>query len=234
MSDVISIVIVFVFIMIPGILGDQIYRIRAGTSWKEKEWQGLLRLLAFSTFGLILYTLFSSIINNLYLWLMPYRFLSKCNQQCILLPQSFLFFINTSTATTIKPLAFSIAYLGHFIASGLVGWYAVSARRQLVLKAKISLHPFAWDDFVRVLTVRQSNGMITGRSVNVYCTDGRQFIGRLIYAELNAPHNERDIILFHPQMAYPGGIYINMNAECIYIRGSDILWVAVRKPKNPT
>src|SRR3989339_700922 len=52
-------ILILIFIIMPGIIGDKIYRTIIGIDWREKEIQIIIRLLCFSIFGLMLYYIFS-------------------------------------------------------------------------------------------------------------------------------------------------------------------------------
>ncbi len=49
-------ILIIALVILPGLLGDRVYKLLVGIDWREKEWRGILRLIAFSVAGAALYT----------------------------------------------------------------------------------------------------------------------------------------------------------------------------------
>ena len=52
--------LVLVFAVLPGFIGDRVHAFFVGSDWREREWRTVLRIIAFSFTGALIYTLSAS------------------------------------------------------------------------------------------------------------------------------------------------------------------------------
>lgn len=166
----IATLLIVIFAILPGLLGDAIYRARIGVSWREKDWQSLLRMLGFSVAGLTLYVIFANIID--------------APQPIYILPKTF-----TSHNATPQnlPLIF-VPYVGHF--TGTVVAVFVLAYFKRKLARKLSAYPNAWDDFIR--------SCVPKRVVIIALNSGEAYAGILHNVDVSVEQKDRDFVLCEP------------------------------------
>jgi hypothetical protein len=110
MPDTIVGLLIIVIAIFPGLIGDKIYRVIVGVDWREKEWQGVLRLIGFSVIGVTLYSLVADFFN----WPLPVHVVpstyGEISSQVDLLPSIF------------------VPYSGHLLGGGIAGFWVLVER----------------------------------------------------------------------------------------------------------
>ena len=112
--------------VLPGVPGDQCYRVLMGRDWREDRWQATLRLLGFSVTGLAIYCAFAP---HLKLPLPPYVVPGK---------------LENVTSAVLNEIG--VALLGQTIAGVLAAVIAAGALRLVARTSYLA----AWDHFVNV------------------------------------------------------------------------------------
>jgi hypothetical protein len=195
-------VLVLLLAIFPGALGGRIYRLLVGVDWREKEWQGALRLLGFSIFGVTLYSLFAS-------WLH-------------LLPPTHLFpstYITVAADPGLVARLVFLPYTGHLIGGTLSGLGAALATRVLARFSSSSAHPCAWDDFIRRYA--------PGHWVTVGLTNGEVYAGKLLYADVGVASEERDLVLGEPaRYESDSGNYVATSHQHLFITAANLSSIA--------
>jgi hypothetical protein len=165
-------VTVLVLAVVPGAFGEYAWSLVNGQDWRKKEWETALGFLSFSVIGLALYV---------------------CAGLVIPLPPAVHVIPSTYEATTLNAAGLSrvfLPYLGHIVASTLVGIVAALAHRGISAVFGLSPQPSAWDHFIKKC--------VPGRWVVVTLKSGDVFAGYIETAEQAAPANERDVVLHYP------------------------------------
>lgn len=168
--------LVLVLALLPGVPGDRLMGSVVGRSWLEKDWQYVIRVLSYSTLGLIGYALLASWRD----WPPPIH----------VLPATFG---GTGLSPADLPRV-GYGYLGHLVVSTLVG--AASGLVQLGVKAWMPnvfvRHRDAWDEFVRFCA--------PGRWVVATLRDGRVYVGMLEQADTSRGPQHRDLLIQEPAL----------------------------------
>ena len=164
--------LIAVLAFLPGVPADTLYRRCVGRDWREREWQGLVRVLGFSTAGIILYGLIAY-WSGLPLPLPLYALVGST--QPIIVPPEMMARV-------------LVAYAGHFGAATCLGFVSGSVMRRL--GRRYSVFTSAWDDFVQL--------DVPGRWVIVGLKNGAAYAGMLRSADTSARPAERDLVLLEP------------------------------------
>jgi hypothetical protein len=172
MSDILSALLVILFVALPGIAGNAIYTKVTGTSWKEEPWRNVVRVFSISLGGLILYVLVGGVVNAP---LPSYLSLDTLDT-----------FALRRTAT----VRMSIAFLGHFIAAMLVGFVTAKVTQSLNKSSGRSVFVDGWHEFVSMHA--------NGNRVVVATENGDIYAGYIIMADPEKKADERDVILSEP------------------------------------
>ena len=194
--------LVMLVAVLPGLLGDRAYRALAGVSWREKEFQQLLRLLAFSAFGLAGYTFLAS----RRLWPLPEY----------VVPSTY-----ANGAFQVQALpSLAIAYIGHWVGAAIVGTIAgvvvVGLRR---LGTGLGERD-AWDHFIHSAVPRHW--------VVIRTESGESYAGFIERADVSVEPNFRDIILKEPYIWNDGTkTYQPTYQQALFLQGTKVASVAV-------
>lgn len=172
MPTEINSVLIFILAILPGIPGEKIFISFSGSDWREKVWQKAIRILMFSVLGFIIYSAFTSITN------FP--------KPIYIFPATF----SSGSIETIDIGLISIAYLSHWIASGLVGLVTGIFVSFIGKKQPTLVYPSTWDIFLRSHTA--------SHWVVITLTNSQVLKGFIASAELSVGSTERDIILEEP------------------------------------
>lgn len=188
--------------VLPGVLGNLAYRALAGVSWREKETQQLLRLLAFSALGLAGYTFVASWLS----WPLPEY----------VLPDTFV--AGAFSAQSLPRL--TAAYVGHFVFATIVGIVAgvviVGLRK---LGSGLGQRD-AWDQFI--------HGSVPKRWVIVHVRSGESYAGFLDHADVSVEPNFRDLILREPYIWNEDAkTYNSTYNQYLFLQGSEVASMAV-------
>lgn len=183
--------------LLPGLPGDWVYRLVAGSRWREKDLQYVLRLLGFSVLGLAIYSIIAARYG---------------------LPRAD--YVDPATfrqpdwTRTLPQL--SAAFLGHSIGSGVGGAVAALAVALLRKLPHISSPLDAWDEFVRE--------DVPDRWVVVSLDDGDAYAGMLSRADISTSPENRDLVLLEPAKYDPeAGHYEASSSQYLFLPGSRVV-----------
>jgi hypothetical protein len=194
-------ILIIVLVILPGLLGDRVYKLLVGIDWREKEWRSILRLVAFSVAGAALYTLFAVAFS-----LIPVIHL---------IPKTYS---DIQTGTTDINSIF-LPYAGHLAGATLAGFAAGLGVLTLTKLSPRSPYPSAWDDFIRTHS--------TERWVVIGLQTGDVYAGQISNADLSAPTGDRDIVLAEPCLFDPeAGTYRANNYQYMFLKAESIYSIA--------
>ena len=201
MPDTIVGLLIIVIAIFPGLIGDKIYRVLVGVDWREKEWQGVLRLIGFSVVGVTLYALVSDFFN----WSPPVHILpstyEKISSQASFLPSIF------------------IPYSGHLLGGGIAGLLGAWGAKLLARFSSSSAFPCAWDQFVR--------SYVPNHWVVIGLESGEIYAGKLKIADIAASSEERDLVLEEPALYNTeSGQYISTPYQYMFIKSRALYSIA--------
>lgn len=164
--------IIFLLAVIPGVPGETAYSSLVGLDWREDRLWRLVRVLLFSAFGLVLYIAATTLTP---------------------LPPPFYVVPERAASVTIRELpSGALSYAGHALCAFLVGAGTAYAARQLARWTGSTTYPAVWDDFI--------TNFVPGHWVVVKLENGNTFAGMLEAADLEAPKEDRDILLTEPAL----------------------------------
>lgn len=193
--------LVIVLALLPGVPGDRVYRLIAGVSWREKQFDFVLRLLLFSTAGLALYSVLSAATG----WSPP-RYV---------VPSTFAG--ESFNVADLPPLG--AAYLGHLALATVVGAAVGGLKRAIGSRFAASAHRDAWDHFIEFCVPRHW--------VVLTLKSGESFLGMIDHADIGAEPENRDIILSEPaEYNAITGEYTNSTKQMMFIRARDVASIA--------
>ena len=172
MPTSIASVTVLVLAIVPGMLGVYVFTTVNGTDWRHRDWQVAIRALAFSAFGLLLYSLLALSLD-----LIPPLHVIPSSYQS-----------HGLEASTVGGLL--LPFAGHTLCSGVIGAVAALLDRWVAKISRASPHPCAWDDYVGT--------RLAGRWVVVTLNSGDVYAGYVALADVGVRAEERDIILTEP------------------------------------
>ena len=164
--------LVLVFAVLPGFIGDRVHAFFVGSDWREREWRTLLRIIAFSFTGALLYTLFAAAVD--------------------LEPPLHLFPSTFQSLTPELPalVQLSVASVGHVLGSVIAAVLLVGLVKVLTRFSSRSLYPGAWDDFARLYAPKHW--------VVVGLTNGQVYAGKLKSSDVAVAMEDRDLVLEEP------------------------------------
>lgn len=207
MPDSIASVLIIVIAIFPGLIGDRIYRSLVGVDWREKEWQGVLRLLGFSVVGITIYALIARIIG---------------------LPAPVHIF--PATYTTITPETYDISkifipYSGHLCGGALAGVLGAWGAKFLAKISSSSAFPSAWDTFIRKY--------VPNHWVVLGLENGEIYAGKLKIADVASTSEERDLVLEEPALYdFDSRKYISTPYQYMFIKSKALYSItAVHDPR---
>jgi hypothetical protein len=194
--------LVVALVMVPGILGDRIFRVLVGVDWREREWRGAARVVGFSAVGLALYSIAAQAFG-----LPPARHV---------FPEAYL--ASARNPNEINMLFLS--YAGHLVGGALAGIGGCWASKVLAKLSSSSAYPGAWDDLVRVYA--PDHWVVVG------LTSGDVYAGKLKTADVAVSTAERDIVLEEPaQYDTKTGRYCATPYQFQFIQASTIFSISV-------
>lgn len=185
--------------VVPGIPGEGIYRLIAGSSWREDAWSRLFRIVGLSFSGFILYVLLAPVLR------LPW-------------PTHLLEGLRPGgTLTEAHLVPFAVTAAGQFVGGSLVAAAAGLIMRAVSRWSSITPYPDGWDEFVREY--------VPGHWVIVRLQDGGAYAGILRRADTSVPLEERDIILEEPA-EFNEGSYRCLPYQYLFIPGESLASVA--------
>jgi hypothetical protein len=190
-----------VIAIVPGALGNVVFTRLVGTDWREKELSTVVRVLAFSVFGLALYAWIAVNLG----WPPPSH----------ILPSTY-----TAAGLTDDVVGrLAPGYVGHTLGGGLTGAVAAVGLSILGWLTGRSAHAAAWDEFVATC--------VSKRWVVVTLIDGNAFCGKIETADASVDATQRDLLLTEPaQYDSERGDYLVMGYRHLFLRASQIDSVA--------
>lgn len=195
--------------VLPGIPADKVYRYVVGVSWRESQLNHVLRLFAFSVFGLALYAwLAGTTVLPDPLYVLPSTFAASGGLEATELP------------------GLGAAYVGHVVAATLAGFAVAGAMRGLTRISAIAPHRDSWDHFV--------NALIPEHWVLVTLSNGETYAGKIDQADVAVEPEYRDLVLIEPAILEPEG-YRSLYQQHLFLPGSFIASIAtVTDPEADT
>jgi hypothetical protein len=192
--------IIFIVVLLPGVPGERLYNSWTGLDWRENKLQRVIRIIAISVAGLIPYIIAS---NAAGLPLPLYVF-----------PDTYA----TVTGETLVQMAW--AYTGHTVCAVTVAAVGGYVQDWVAEQRDETTYPSAWDDLVRDLAQE--------RWVVVALENGDIFLGGIQEADINAPREDRDLILSQPaRYSDDEQDYIGTNYQYLYLPQAQIESIAV-------
>jgi len=165
--------LIFVFAILPGIPGENIFSQFMPSNWRHKDWQVIARTLMFSVLGFVFYLLLSNLID-----LLPYPL--------YVVPSTFT--SEEFSFSEILPMA--IAYIFHFLSAIVMGFMFGYLAQCVAKVSPTAIYKVSWDIFVRKHV--QSHWVI------VSLNNGSAYAGILACAEVSVVESERDIVICEP------------------------------------
>jgi hypothetical protein len=197
-------VLVLVFALFPGFIGNRIYETFIGIDWREREWRTVLRLTGFSVTGAVIYSAIA-----------PYMGLNQY-------PPLHLFPSTFRHLTADSPLVnkIAIAFIGHIACSVIAGVLAVVSANGMGWISSKSMYPGAWDDFVRRYTA--DHWVIVGLK------NGMVYAGKLKNADVAVATEDRDLVLEEPcEYNSDSGQYVAVGYQHLFVPASTWYSIAV-------
>lgn len=202
MPDTIVGLLIIVIAIFPGLIGDKIYRVLIGADWREREWQGILRLIGFSVVGVTLYALFSAVLD----WYPPVHIFPSTYE-------------NISSEGSLLSKIF-IPYSGHLVGGGIAGLLGAWGAKLLARFSSSSAFPCAWDQFVR--------SFVPNHWVVIGLESGEVYAGKLKIADIAASMEERDLVLEEPALYNTEtNQYISTSYQFMFIKSKALYSIAV-------
>lgn len=194
-------VLVVVLAILPGLIGDYVYRQLIGWDWREREWRSVIRLIAFSVGGATLYALTASLFS----WIPLLH----------LLPQTF----QTLQERPDELNTIFLPYAGHVVGGSVAGLLAAWGVTVLSRFSPRSPFPSAWDDFVRNYSAQ--------RWVIVGLDSGEVYAGRIATADFSVPAGDRDLVLAEPCL-FDADVkaYRGLNYQYLFLKAQSIYSIA--------
>ncbi|MGA9397812.1 MAG: DUF6338 family protein [Anaerolineaceae bacterium] len=174
MPDTLVSLLIIIFAIIPGLPALAIYQRLFGSNWREKEWEKIAAIVAFSVIGLMVYVLISSIF--------------KLPQPIYVIPATF----DRGVFGTESLVTIALSFIGHIAGSIIVALICVGSLKLVTKLALVSVYPSAWEDFVR--------DNVCKHWVVVNLTNGESYAGYIDHVDVSVGQNERDLILNEPAM----------------------------------
>jgi hypothetical protein len=174
--DTIETLLIILFAVLPGYVGESVYTRVAGVNWRESPWRAVLRVLVISVAGVYLYALLAAALNALGPFDLP------------LPTYAFPAVLSDPRALAVHGVVRTGgALLGHVTGSVVTALVAPRVMRAL---PHARGWPSAWDEMVREY--------VRGRWVMVELKNGQFLVGKLEVADASVAASERDLVLEEP------------------------------------
>jgi len=208
MPDTVASVLIIVIAVFPGLIGDRIYRSLVGVDWREKEWQGILRLIGFSVVGLTIYALIAEGLD----WSPPLHILPTV-------------YTNLSP-DNMKFSQIFLPYGGHLVGGSFAGLLGAAGAKILAKFSYRSVYPSAWDEFIR--------SHVPNHWVVLGFESGEVYAGKLKVADVSSSSDERDLVLEEPALYDPeAGTYTSTSYQYLFIKAKTVYSIAaVHEPTD--
>lgn len=202
MPTTVEALLVIVFCILPGMLGEGVYRRLIGADWREQQWHRILHTIGFSVWGLVLY-------------------LIVCSWFDVPLP-SYVF----PTTFRAMPLGrdqlttMALALGGHSLGSALAGLVGAGIVHAINRWTLATGYPDSWHRFVRSYVARHW--------VVIRLENGEAYAGMIERADTTVCQNERDVVLAEPaQFLEEKENYISLPYQYLFLPGALIASIAV-------
>ena len=195
---------VLALVIVPGALGTYLWDQFNGQDRHRTDWQAAIRYVGFSALGLCLYVLLATAFP--------------------VLPAAVHVLPDTYSAWTLQQNGLghvALAYLGHIVCAGVVGFAAAWLHRGICKITKKTPHPSAWDHFIK--------RSFAGRWIVVTLKSGDVFAGYVEVAEESAPPAERDVVLKAPALRDPSGRYLGTGYYDMFLPADLIQNIATQR-----
>jgi hypothetical protein len=188
--------------ILPGIPGNKIFIHFAGSDWRLKEWEKISRILIFSVLGIVIYSSFTNLL--------------RLPEPIYIFPSTF----KTETLETIKFSDISIAYLGHWLFSGIIGLVFGLIIQSIASKSPSSVYPSSWDVFLR--------NHISNHWIVVSLSNGESYSGIFSCSDLSVGTEDRDVIIEEPaKFIEKDNNYKSLPYKSLFLPASLIMSIAV-------
>lgn len=202
MINTISSLIIAIFALLPGIPGNEIYKIIVGFDRRDTSVFWILRLLLFSVLGIVIYVLLALLFN----WWMP----------IYIIPSQVTSAFNDPS---MMPKIF-IPYLGHILCSAAIGIIMAQFKIFITKFTPFAIYPEPWDTFIRE--------NVKNHWVIVKLKNDITYAGVLCEADISATQDERDLILEEPCIfVEERNNYKALAYQSIFIKGLFVEYIAV-------
>ena len=192
-------ILVVALAIVPGFLGDRLFRLLVGTRWGQGQLEALAQMLCFSLGGLFLYSLGTMYGLPRPIYVFP-------DHLALIIPESL-------------PSVLA-AYGGHCLCSCIsAGLFAILVRLRAGLSG-VSPYSIVWDHFMRI--------RVPGRWVVISLQSGETYAGVVDKAEVSVEQKERDVVLAEPALYdETSGAYKALPCSHLFVPGSLIGLVSV-------
>ena len=202
MPTTLTALLILLFAIVPGMFGEMVYRIIAGTDWRENQWSKVARIIGISIAGLVLYIVMASLAG---LPVPQYLFPSNFSEEVF-------------KPSILPGMAFT--YVGHAAFAALAGTLGAYVVRGMAKLSPVSTYPDTWDVFARDLVPRHW--------VVVTLTSGVSYAGMVERADFSVQQSERDIVLAEPALYIEEkGEYVTQSYQYLFLPGALVDTVAV-------
>lgn len=203
--NTIETLLIVLFAVLPGYVGDSVYTRVAGVDWRESPWRAGLRILLISVAGAYLYALFAGAANaitGLALPLPLYAFPAVLADPRALASEGV---VRTGGA-----------FVGH-VGTGVL--IALVTPRAFRILPRSGTWPSAWDAMVREY--------VRGRWIIVELKNGQFFVAKLQTADASVTAAERDLVLEEPCRFDPvGRKFIPDTTQYLFLPAQSVASVA--------
>jgi hypothetical protein len=202
MPSTVEAILVALFGFLPGLPGEWVLSRLVGRDWRETQWVRLMRILAFSATGLVIYLLATARVAA---------------------PLPTYLFPSALTALPAHPgdlRLMAVAFAGHTAAGTLAAGFIGVALRASDRWLRGGAFPDAWDKFVRTYA--------SEHWVVVSVKTGEAYAGLIKSADISVSAKSRDLVLAEPaQYSADQGNYIALPYQYMFLPAPSVASIAV-------
>lgn len=185
--------------LVPGMPGENLYRLVAGSNRREDNFGKAIRIIGFSVAGLVITILIFRVLGL--------QFFNSLSQG-----------VSSKTLPSRALDYAAILLVAQTLASTVAGAACGFLVRILSRWSAITLYSDTWDRFV--------TEFVPGHWVTVALRDGSVYAGILAKADISGPSEDRDLILSEPAVL-TGGTYRSLNYQHLFLPGESLASLAV-------
>lgn len=167
-----SSLLIMILSILPGFLGERIYRYFSGSDWRLSDWEKIIRILIFSILGILVYCTLA--------------YFCKWPQPIYIIPSS-LSAIDFGSSFFTRLI---LPYIGHWLASTIIGLISGYVSSLISKKRPSLVYQSCWDIFI--------HERVNAHLVVVTLRNGDAYAGILSCADSSVSCDERDIIIEEP------------------------------------